>query len=160
MYCNNCGANLTDGTKFCPNCGADSGVAAKPAPVTPQQAIPQYSGTQPYAPPPMPYKVKEPILALILSWFVLGSGHMYAGKPGKGIGLMVGALVSGGIMYGGFFVLLWYSSLGFAITLLIIGGISVVVIALYAHIDAYSTAKKYNVFLQTNGRPPTSQDNW
>ncbi|MCG3222846.1 MAG: zinc-ribbon domain-containing protein [Candidatus Heimdallarchaeota archaeon] len=162
MYCNNCGANLPEGTKFCPNCGADSGVAAQPAKAQPQQANIQYSGTQPYSPPPTPYKPKEPILALILSWFVmLGLGHMYAGKVGKGLGLLAGGFVSGLVMSGGYVILLvFYYNLGLAIALLVIGGISAIVIVLYAHIDAYKTAKKYNLFLEKNGRPPTSNDDW
>lgn len=164
MYCNNCGANLPEGTKFCPNCGADSGVDAQPAKAQPQQANIQYSGTQPYAPPPTAYKPKEPILALILSWFVmLGLGHMYAGKVGKGVGLLAGGFVSGLVMSGGYFLLIGFyygSGFGLAIALIVIGGISAIIIALYAHIDAYQTAKKYNLFLKTNGRPPTSADKW
>ncbi|MHA1552434.1 MAG: zinc-ribbon domain-containing protein [Candidatus Heimdallarchaeaceae archaeon] len=161
MYCNNCGTNLPEGTKFCTNCGADNAVAAKPSHAQPQQVTTQYSGTQPYSPPPTPYKTKEPIVALVLSWFVMmGIGHMYAGKVGKGIGLLVGGFVSAMIMSGGYFMLLGFYEFGFGLALIIIGGISAIVIALYAHIDAYQTAKKYNLFLKTNGRPPTNNDNW
>ncbi len=177
MYCNNCGAYLPDGTKYCKNCGTDTELAAQPAKAqyqpeysAPQQhsgpypqATPQYSGTQPFTPPPTHYhKRKEPALAVILSWFVmLGSGHIYAGKPGKGIGLFFGAVACIGVTYGGFFILIdWYYNFGLAIALMAIGGIGAVVIALYAHIDAYRTANKYNLFLQTHGRPPTSSDNW
>jgi len=163
MYCDNCGANLLEGTKFCPNCGADSGVAAKPAQAPYQQTTTQYSGTQPYAPIPTHYhKRKEPALAVILSWFVmLGLGHMYAGKPGKGIGLFFGGMCCGGIIAGGYVMLfMFYGNIGFAIALIAIGALGAIVIALYTHIDAYMTANKYNLFLQTNGRPPTSNDNW
>ncbi|MHA1802537.1 MAG: zinc-ribbon domain-containing protein [Candidatus Heimdallarchaeaceae archaeon] len=161
MYCNNCGTHLPDGTRFCTNCGADNVAATKPAQAQTQQAV-EYSGTQPYYPPPTPYKAKEPVLALILSWFVLmGSGHMYAGKAGKGVGLMVGGLVCAGITYGGTYMLIYgYSNMAFGIVLMVIGGICAFVIALYAHIDAYRTANKYNQFMQINGRPPTSGDNW
>lgn len=160
MYCNNCGTKLPESTRFCTNCGADSGVAVKPTQAQPQQVTTQYSGTQPYSPPPTPYKAKEPIIAVLLSWLLfMGSGHIYAGKISKGIGLMVGGLASIGIMYGGFFML-WTFDFGFVIALMIIGGITVTVIALYAHIDAYRTAKKYNLFLQNNGRPPAQNDKW
>ncbi len=176
MYCNNCGAQIPDGTKYCTNCGADSGLAAQPAKAqsqpeysTPQQqsapyqqTTPQYSGTQPFTPPPAHYhKRKEPALAVILSWLViLGSGHIYAGKPGKGIGLFFGGIACIGVTYGGIFMMLGYSSMGVSIALMAIGGIGAAILALYTHIDAYRTANKYNTFLQLNGRPPTSNDNW
>ena len=177
MYCNNCGAKISDGTKFCNNCGADNTASAQPAKTQSQpeysapqqhsgpyqQATPQYSGTQPYTPTPTHYhKRKEPALAVILSWLVLmGSGHIYAGKPGKGVGLMFGGFICIGVTYGGFFLLFsWYSSMGLSMALMIIGGIGVIIISFYAHIDAYRTANKYNQFLQIHGRPPTSNDNW
>jgi TM2 domain-containing membrane protein YozV len=177
MYCNNCGAHLPEGTKFCKNCGTDTELAAQPAKAqyqpehsAPQQhsgpyqqATPQYSGTQPYTPPPTHYhKRKEPALAVILSWFVmLGSGHIYAGKPGKGIGLFFGGITCIGVTYGGFYFLLIFTyNYYFAMAIMIIGSIGVLILTLYTHIDAYKTANKYNQFLQINGRPPTSNDNW
>ena len=30
MFCKNCGFNMAPGTRFCPNCGADNGVASTP----------------------------------------------------------------------------------------------------------------------------------
>lgn len=91
----------------------------------------------------------------------MGSGHMYAGKVGKGVGLMLGAFVGSAIMIVGYVLMIgFYTTPGFPIAIIIIGGISVMIISLYTHIDAYRTAKKYNLFLQKNGRPPTSNDDW
>ena len=125
-----------------------------------QSQQPQYSGTQPYS-PPTHYKEKEPAIAVILSLVViLGSGHIYAGKVGKGIGLILGAFGCIGLIYGGFFSMGIFWDIGPFIAMMVIGGIGALVLALYAHIDAYKTAQNYNQFLRTHGRPPTSRDNW
>lgn len=66
MYCSSCGKMISDGVRFCPECGssqaATGGVAVAPPmpqapPIqSPYSRIPNDQGQQPYfAPPPSPY---------------------------------------------------------------------------------------------------------
>jgi uncharacterized RDD family membrane protein YckC len=65
MFCSKCGANVAEGSAFCPNCGAPVAVvgapAAPPAPPTPPDtpAAPSYASPQ-YAPPAAPSYVPPP----------------------------------------------------------------------------------------------------
>lgn len=68
MFCNNCGNQIPDGSKFCASCGAPAQAAAPQTEVQqpePQQAQPVYTApqqTEPvYAAPQQPQKKKAPI---------------------------------------------------------------------------------------------------
>ncbi len=161
-YCNNCGSKIPDGTKFCSNCGADSGVTDQPAQAQPQQAYTapqQYSG--PYQQPAHVQPIKgahlarkTPILGLILSWFVLmGSGQMYAGKVGRGFAFMGGLMATGVIM--GILIFVTFDPFIALYALPVIFGIQI-----WCVVDAYKQVQNYNRFIDTHGRAPTSGDNW
>jgi len=91
------------------------------------------------------------VLALILGIFGLwGVGHVYAGKIGKGIGLLVAGLIFGGLFWVS--LVLTVILIGFAglaiFGLILFGG------WLWQTYDAYETAKTYNILAQQTGRAP------
>ncbi len=51
-FCNNCGAQLAEGAKFCPKCGTPTGVAAAPKPEQPVQQPAQPVVEEPVQPQP------------------------------------------------------------------------------------------------------------
>ena len=64
MFCENCGAELADGAKFCSNCGNRVGV-----------------------------KRKNIYIALILTFFITGLGSAYAGDVKKGLVLFIARIL-------------------------------------------------------------------
>jgi hypothetical protein len=78
-FCNSCGANLPDGTKFCSKCGA-----AVAAPVAAVPAAPAFTPVTPGAPPPSSgsssaLKIILIIVAVLVFLFLLvGGGCFYA----------------------------------------------------------------------------------
>jgi hypothetical protein len=58
MRCSSCGAEIPDGVKFCPSCGATQPAAAPPVYAQPPQ--PQYAYQAPTAPPPPPLQQPKP----------------------------------------------------------------------------------------------------
>ena len=87
------------------------------------QTTPQPTAQQPvYTQQPAVVREEKNVgVALILSFFFTGSGQVYNGETGKGIGILIGSLI--GYM------------------LFIIPGVLVVLYGLY---DAYTTAQKMN----------------
>jgi TM2 domain-containing membrane protein YozV len=79
-----------------------------------------------YAPYPLQVAPKSPGVALFASWFIPGLGSMMNGDVGKGIGILVGYLVS------------------VVLTLLVIGFIGVIGFWLWGVIDAFQGAKRWN----------------
>ena len=64
---------------------------------------------------------KDPQLACLLTFFLLGTGHMYLGRVGKGL-----LILAIGIVVGSF---VWPAA---------------ILVVIWAMIDAYKTAKKMN----------------
>ncbi|MDH7578179.1 MAG: hypothetical protein QHH75_10265 [Bacillota bacterium] len=69
---------------------------------------------------------KNPGLAAILSFFIVGLGQIYNGQIGKGIALMVAAVISG------------------LLCTILIGFILLPVVWIYGIWDAYKTAERIN----------------
>lgn len=107
QFCESCGAPLKEGAKFCEQCGAAVTVAPR------ETASP--------VPPPAGEQKKNPVIALILSFFFPGLGSIYNGETLKGIAIYLGTLV-------GLFIF-------------VVPGIIVWIYGMY---DAYTTAKKMN----------------
>ena len=110
MKCEKCGFEVKDNNvKFCPACGA---------PTSPD--------TQLNDPNLIVNSDKNPILAAILSFLIVGLGQIYLGLTKKGIILFVAAFVSG------------------ILTLFIIGWLLWLIVWGYAIYDAYNSANKMN----------------
>ncbi|MCS3922410.1 TM2 domain-containing membrane protein YozV [Methanococcus voltae PS] len=69
---------------------------------------------------------KNPILAGILSFLIVGAGQMYNGQIKKGILLLIAGLISGFLLF------------------FLIGFILLPIVYIYAIYDAYTTADKIN----------------
>ncbi|WP_407381051.1 zinc-ribbon domain-containing protein [Methanobrevibacter sp.] len=106
-FCRNCGFEMPKETKFCPECGS------------PTSGVPQVRNAN-------VANAHSPILAAILSFFIIGLGQLYIGLTKKGIILFVAAIVSGILM------------------LIVIGWILWLLIWGYAIYDAYNSAEKMN----------------
>jgi len=86
------------------------------------------------------------VLAIILSFFGLWEvGHMYAGKFGRGVLLLVAGLIFTGLF--------WVSLL---LTVILIGYVGLIMFAgwLWQAYDAYNTVKRYNQVALQTGRAP------
>lgn len=122
VYCRNCGGNLpSENSSFCPVCGKPQNNAS---------AVTMASQT------------KNPGTAIIIALIAgilgfNGIGHMYIGKIGKGIILLIV----------GWIIL--------AITILFIPvGIIYIIFWLWQAYDVNSKAKYYNNFILNNGKTP------
>lgn len=122
VYCRNCGGNLpSENSSFCPVCGKPQNNAS---------AVTMASQT------------KNPGTAIIIALIAgilgfNGIGHMYIGKIGKGIILLIV----------GWIIL--------ALTILFIPiGIIYIIFWLWQAYDVNSKAKYYNNFILNNGKTP------
>ena len=100
-------------TKFCPNCGAE---IDRKAVICPKCGVRIKPSTN----------AKNPGLAAVLSFVIVGLGQIYNGEIGKGILLIVLYVIS------------------IALCLVFIGYIFLPVIWIYGIYDAYKTAQKIN----------------
>jgi TM2 domain-containing membrane protein YozV len=98
-FCQNCGEKINEKAEICVKCG-----------VRVKEII----------------KKKDPILAAILSFLIIGAGQIYNGETSKGILLMLSAIISWFLMF------------------VIIGFIIYPVLLIYAIYDAYKGAEKIN----------------
>jgi len=139
-FCPNCGREVSTGSAFCPSCGASlNATSYSPPPVGTVTMLPQKS------------EGEAVLLALILGLFGLwGVGHMYAGKVGKGIVLLVAGLIFGGLF--------WVSII---LTIILIGFVGIVLFGIVLFVgwlwqtyDAYKTTKAYNDIARQTGRAP------
>jgi len=108
-FCSNCGFELDKNIKFCPECGK----ATDNKPITKDNVS-------------VTTVNKDPILAAILSFFIVGLGQIYIGLTKKGIILFLLAFISA------------------ILIIFIIGWFLWVVIYIYAKDDAYNSANKIN----------------
>lgn len=148
MFCSKCGSPNDDAARFCGKCGAglpaaamaaSAGAADAPtAPIPPPPASPQgyadprmRGGAAPaagYGQPAPGAQGKNPVIAVLLSFFIPGAGQMYNDQVQKG------ALMLGG------YILSWF------LAILVIGFVGVVGIWLWSMIDAYKVADASRVY--------------
>lgn len=109
-FCSNCGFEMGSNVKFCPNCGTSTDGRSQATNAT------NYVANQ----------EKSPVLALVLSFFIVGLGQLYLGLTKKGIILFLAAIVAG------------------VLTLFIIGWLLWLIVWIYAMYDAYRSAERMN----------------
>lgn len=107
-YCSNCGSQIDVRAEICPECGV-------------RQAPPKTIKNN---------QEKNPALAALLSFLIVGLGQIYNGDVRRGVLLLIGAIIS---------AILW---------LVVIGIIFSIIIWLYAIYDAYTGAKMINEGIQ------------
>jgi TM2 domain-containing membrane protein YozV len=136
-YCPACGKEAQPTQAYCMNCGASLG----------QTGSYDYSSRPPYQTVGVAHSQnqKNPViaagLALVLGIFGLwGIGHMYAGRVGMGIGLLVTGLIIAGLI--GVSVILTAIFIGYFGILLF--GLLFLAGWLWQAYDAYRTAERYN----------------
>ena len=123
-FCSSCGAALIGKSTTCMKCGYTK---TKYNPMTPPQgALYKNEGT-------------GLILSIVLGLFCLnGIGQIYAGKVGRGIGIMIGS-----------WVLIVVGVLTFGI-----GLIAYLAIFIWQIFDTKKLCREFNEYVSKNGRPP------
>ena len=123
-FCSSCGAALIGKSTTCMKCGYTK---TKYNPMTPPQgALYKNEGT-------------GLILSIVLGLFCLnGIGQIYAGKVGRGIGIMIGS-----------WVLIVVGVLTFGI-----GLIAYLAIFIWQIFDPKKLCREFNEYVSQNGRPP------
>ena len=150
-FCKQCSKEISPDARFCPHCGYD------------QTALP--------AVPMVGLETKNTglaaVLALIAGLFGFwGVGHIYVGKIGRGLALLVLGIIIGwvfgfltlfGVIFGATFRYPGYRY-GGLIVVGIVGGIIwfliVLAIFIWQIYDAYSLAKYYNSYVQRYRKAP------
>jgi len=123
-FCGGCGGPLASKFSPCPKCGHVK-TTFNPA-VPPQGGLYKNEGT-------------GLILAIILGFFGLsGIGEIYAGRVGRGIGILIGGII---------LLVLMIVTMG-------ITGIVYLIIFIWSIFDTKKLCREYNDFLGSNGRPP------
>jgi TM2 domain-containing membrane protein YozV len=77
-------------------------------------------------PPVQQVAPKNPAIALLAAFFIPGLGSMMNGQVGKGVGILIGYVVS------------WF------LTIILIGFVGLVGFWVWGMVDAYQGAKKWN----------------
>lgn len=130
MYCRNCGKEIPEGGRFCPECGCivTDSPAESAAPSVRTDAVD----------PGMTCNKRSEDLALLMSLFITGLGHIYVGKAGKGVALLIAQILC--------------SALGVITLFTWVGS---VILWFYGMYDSYALAKQYNTYVMShNGQPP------
>lgn len=122
--------------RFCPTCGKE--LQFENAEICPN------CGVRIQAPPPPPAEVRNPWVAVILSFLFTGWGHWYCGKTGEGLkyfGIVLISYICGLVLAG-------VSSGSPALAVLVVPAIILFLVMLgawiYAMYDAYMTADRIN----------------
>ena len=135
-FCGGCGGPLPSKFSPCPKCGHVKTTFAPP----PQYSNPGVNPQGGYSQGGL-YKNEGTglILSIVLGIFGLcGIGQIYAGRVGRGIGIMIGVWI---------LVAIGIATMG-------IGLIAVLAVFIWQIFDTKTLCKKYNNFLATNGSPP------
>jgi len=153
VYCSHCEKDMPNDFKYCPVCGSPPAKKSSPPPgeysrqfnpPPPQPKTANYSQNTPQYPVGYKGEGTALILAIVLGLFGLcGIGHLYVGKIGRGIGILIGNWVLLGI--------------GVATAVFLIGIpflIGALVLFIWQIIDARNLCREYNDYLANNGRPP------
>ena len=155
-FCSNCGESLDQESKKCSKCGIDFQQQQVEHPISNTSIVDQ-----------LPYK--SPGTAALIAFIggifaLLGLGHIFVGKIGKGFGI----LVSGIIIYVLFVIMAislpvmlllglvesftgYAGSGGIIFIIMFILGIAYLVLWIWQIFNAKKLAKKFNELVRTNG---------
>ncbi|HZL21871.1 MAG TPA: zinc-ribbon domain-containing protein [Nitrososphaeraceae archaeon] len=155
-FCSNCGESLDQESKKCSKCGIDFQQQQIEHPISNTSIVDQ-----------LPYK--SPGTAALIAFIggifaLLGLGHIFIGKIGKGVGI----LVSGIIIYVLFVIMAislpvmlllglvesftgYAGSGGIIFIIMFILGIAYLVLWIWQIFNAKKLAKKFNELVRTNG---------
>ena len=162
-YCSNCGERLenlnydTEEIKKCPNCGID--LLQTAAYITPKASIVDQ----------LPYK--SPGTAALIAFIggifgLLGIGHIYIGKIGKGIGILIAGIIIAALLVITIMVGIMGPMVGMGpmmmmdpnqmplIILPFILGISYLILWIWQIFNARKIAKKFNESVLATGKEP------
>lgn len=148
MYCNNCEKDMMTNFKFCPVCGMPPQPPNNPTQVygNPQNNPNPQNNYYQNSNPLIGLKSENTtlILSIVLGLLGLsGIGHMYVGKFGKGIVILIGS-----------WILL---VIGIALLIILIGVIFLIialVLVIWQITDARKLCRQYNDHLKRTGTPP------
>jgi len=146
--------------KFCPVCNSPPSAPNSPSPQQPnppkQPNPPRNNPNPPQQPNYNPNPPQQPnynpqyqtghkdesttlILSIVLGLIGLpGIGHMYVGKVGKGVGILIGSW---------FLIVVGVLTMG-------IGLIIYLILFIWQIFDSRNLCRQYNQYLSQNGRPP------
>lgn len=170
VYCTKCGNEITSNSHFCPNCGTKveevekdrfCGRCGKQLPPQAQtcpncgkfvsQARQEQNTNQQRLVRPVEWKSESItlLLSILLGLFgIQGVGHMYVGKIGKGVVILIGSIVLFVIA-----IALTITGIGAIIGIPLI--IMYIVMFIWQILDARKLCQQYNEHLERHGRPPT-----
>jgi len=137
-FCPKCGKEVPAEATLCPSCG----YTFNQVPPAKSTVLPEQKNTGVAA-----------VLALVLGIFgLMGVGHIYVGKIGRGIVLLIVGIILDVLAWGSFIMGFVTFGLGFIGT--IIFAIILLALWIWQTYDAYSLAKKYNKAVRETGKTP------
>jgi len=142
-FCGKCGNQLPPQAQTCSNCGKFVSQARK------EQSTANQQNSRLVRPVEWKSESITLLLSILLGLFgIQGVGHMYVGKVGKGVVILIGSLVLIVIA-----VLLTMTGIGAIIGIPLI--IAYIVMFIWQIIDARKLCFQYNDHLERHGSPPT-----
>jgi hypothetical protein len=82
----------------------------------------------------------------------MGIGHIYVGRLGRGIALLIVGIILGILSWGSF--ILGFVTFGITFIFWIIFAIILFILWIWQTYDAYNLAKQFNRIVEETGRPP------
>ncbi len=144
-FCQNCGKEVQSDASFCPSCGQSlKGASTQRVATSPTTSAVLLEHKSPGI---------AAVLALILGIVGLwGIGHIYVGRLGRGIVLLIVGIILAVLTYGSIF--LGFITLGLGFIGAIFFGVITFGVWIWQIFDAYSLAKRFNAAVQQTGQAP------
>jgi TM2 domain-containing membrane protein YozV len=131
MFCLKCGKENPEGAKFCTGCGSLTNIVSDP------NTTPNHNNANQR---PMQWKSEGTamVITILFGIFGLGGiGHIYLGRVGKGIGILIVGII--------LLTIAWATIVGFIVLW---------IFAIWVIFNARSDTRKYNDELERTGKAP------